>query len=255
MAKGARNPARMGTRSFQASRRRTPEQDRLDWYIATKRRQASEDARLCLRLWPCLGGASHSETTWSGACSDIHQALFNHVDQVRGIDVSATGVAEYNRQAQVLGLSQERMFAVQGDLLPDVSPDSLLERPDFYGFDVVVISAALHHIDKPAVVLEKLVGRLNKGGTLLVVEMKLPSDDGTQAHGHGNQHFHGGDSFSRAAQHTVAHHGFEVRQLQNMMMDAGCGETGYIELDRPARVGDREYAVERQIFFAKGKKY
>ena len=163
-------------------------------------------------------------------------------------------MAEYNKRAQVLGLSQQQMFAVQGDLLLDVSPDSLLAGPDFHGFDVVVISAALHHMDKPAVALKKLLERLNKGGTLLVIEMKLPSDDGTQVHGHGNQHFHAGDSFSRTAQHTVAQHGFEVRQLQDMMMDAGCGETCYIELDKPARIGDGEHAVEKQILFARGRK-
>ncbi len=164
-------------------------------------------------------------------------------------------MAEYNKRAQVLGLSQNQMFAEQGDLLLDLSQDSILTGPDFYGFDVAVISGALHHIDKPAVALKKLVDRLNKDGILLVIEMKLPSDDGVNTRGHGHQHFHCDDSFSRAAQHTVAHHGFEGRQLQDMIMDAGCGETGYIELDRPTRIGDGEHAVEKQIFFARGRKY
>lgn len=168
--------------------------------------------------------------------------------------MSGTGVAEYNKQAQVLGLSQEQMFAQQGDLMMDLSQDSLLAGPDFHSFDLVVISMALHHIDNPTVALKKLVERLNKDGILLVIEAKLPSSDNDDTQRHGRQHFHGGDALSTASQHTVSRHGFEVRQLLDMMRDAGCDDTAYIELDRPTRIGDGEHTVERQGFFARGRK-
>ena len=59
------------------------------------------------------------------------------------------------------------MFAIQDDL-SSLSPK--LMQPEWFDFDIVIISMALHHVPAPIDLLSQLRKRLTSGGTLLIVE-------------------------------------------------------------------------------------
>ena len=60
------------------------------------------------------------------------------------------------------------MYAMIGDLS---NPSPALDQTDWQGFDVAIISMALHHVSEPIEMLTALRKRLKTGGTLTVVEM------------------------------------------------------------------------------------
>ena len=65
---------------------------------------------------------------------------------IRGIDVSDGMVEKYKKAAQKQGLSEKQMHAVRGDLLvPEAEIPEALKKVDFYNFDIIVMSMALHH--------------------------------------------------------------------------------------------------------------
>lgn len=59
------------------------------------------------------------------------------------------------------------MYGIQSDL---DNPSSDLADPDWFNFDVGIISMALHHVSEPVKMLSQLRERLAPGGALTVVE-------------------------------------------------------------------------------------
>ena len=59
------------------------------------------------------------------------------------------------------------MYAIEGDL---ITPSAVLGNPEWYNFDVAIISMALHHVSEPVKMLEQLRARLRSGGSIVVVE-------------------------------------------------------------------------------------
>lgn len=99
----------------------------------------------------------------------------------QGIDSHPKQVERFNEQAK--SLPGDRMWAVEGDLL---TPSAELEKPEWFGFDIAVMSMALHHVPKPEEMLVQLRKRLKSGGTLVLVEFV---GAGELVHGH--RHGHG----------------------------------------------------------------
>lgn len=73
-------------------------------------------------------------------------------------------VQRYNDCAARLGYSPSQAHAVVGDL----ATDGKLAAEG--GFDVVVVSMALHHLDDPRGMLDLLAKRVRPGGVLIAVE-------------------------------------------------------------------------------------
>ncbi|KAK8059037.1 NADH-ubiquinone oxidoreductase [Apiospora phragmitis] len=88
----------------------------------------------------------------------------------RCIDLSGAMVAQYNANASGRGLSPGRMLAIQGDLLSPDAKENLADDPNWTGFDLIVISMALHHVTDHEAMVAKLAARLNPGGTLAIVD-------------------------------------------------------------------------------------
>ncbi|ROT37879.1 hypothetical protein SODALDRAFT_176180 [Sodiomyces alkalinus F11] len=100
-----------------------------------------------------------------------HQALLPYVTKIRGVDVAPAVVSLYNRAAAAQTLTADQAHAIEGDLSAAAAPaDSALSSPDMYGFDIAIVSMALHHMDDPQAILTALASRLRKGGLLIVVE-------------------------------------------------------------------------------------
>lgn len=59
------------------------------------------------------------------------------------------------------------MWAVQGDLSESSAE---LKKPEWFDFDVAVMSMALHHVPDPKDMLVQLRKRLRRGGVLVLVE-------------------------------------------------------------------------------------
>lgn len=171
-------------------------------------------------------------------------------------------VESFNKAARLQGLSEKQMQAIQGDLGSPTAASTHpeLQSEEFYGFHVIVISMALHHIENPQELLKKLVERLRDGGAIVVIDW-VPGigelkQEPASADAHDVTHDQGGHSSRHghhSAAHTVAHVGFNENEMQKMLGEAGCSEVDYIlhpKLSKvPPGIGDK-----KQLFFARGKK-
>lgn len=89
------------------------------------------------------------------------------------------------------------MWAKVGDLYEGSSKE--LDSDEWFNFDTIIMSMALHHVADPLQMLVNLKKRLKSGGTLVLVEWS-----GAKAHDHGkhgHQHDHSG---AHSHQHAPA---------------------------------------------------
>lgn len=186
-----------------------------------------------------------------------YQTLAPYVTAIRGIDVSDGMVEKYNEAARKQGLSEQQMQAVRGDLLvPEAEIPQALKEADFYDFNVIVISMALHHVEDPQLMTVKLVERLKDGGSLLVIDW-APASKAPEVHGHNDEKDEpdevGYQQDLQGAMQTMKRSGFDEEEMKKFFEDAGCTESEYVlhpELSKlPARFGGA-----KQLFFARGKK-
>ena len=189
--------------------------------------------------------------------------MLPYVTEIRGIDVSDRMVDKFNAGARETGISEAQMHAVRGDLLAPAA-EGPLESPDFYGFDLVVMSMALHHVDEPEAIVMNLVKRLKPGGTVVIIDWIPSARASSQGHGiHGHEHFggHGPDSESSSGagsqqhpgSHTVSYDGFTKEQMDSFFTKAGCGDSDYVLAASPSEV-PADPSGQKQMFFAKGRK-
>jgi hypothetical protein len=156
-------------------------------------------------------------------------------------------VAEYNQAARKQQLSEDQMLAVRGNLLepsPDAEEAGRLERPDFFGFHVVVVCMALHHVPEPSKLVGKLAERLDYHGTLVIVDAVAPSESGIVTKEGADGH---------VATKTVASHGFTRQEMLDMFSDAGLVDVDIRWYPRRSLV-PAEMGGEQQLFFARAKR-
>lgn len=210
------------------------------------RAQSTSDSRPVKLLdYACGSGIA---STVSKACLypcplEMHllilaKALAPYVSTLRGIDISEGMVEQYNAAAQRQGLSEKQMRGVRGDLLADSTE---LNEPDLFGFDVAVMSAALHHVENPEKMVQKLAERLAPGGTLVILDGVAPSESGC------------GVPPAHQASHTVTRQGFKKQEMLDMFRDAGLVDAEYRWF--PARTPMPEQnGGAQQMFCARAKK-
>ncbi|KAK5174182.1 uncharacterized protein LTR77_001262 [Saxophila tyrrhenica] len=89
----------------------------------------------------------------------------------QGLDSHPAQVQRFNDEAQKAlepGSSQSRMWAKVGDL--STSPAKDFETEEWFDFDAIIMSMALHHVKDPLQMLRQLKKRLRRGGTLVIIE-------------------------------------------------------------------------------------
>ena len=223
------------------------------------------------------------------------QALLPYVTQVRGIDVAGAMVEEYNRRAKAEGLEPEVISAARGDLTDtSASIQYAIEGPEFFEFDLAVVSMAFHHFEYPEVAARKLVERLKvETGVLLIIDLvedslPFPGHGHGHDHGHGHTHVHThdhehdagrehirnhaddqnsqdqGDAAIGVAQRsseadvlgTVAHSGFGKEGLEKIFREVGLVDIDYISLERPLKFGNSGPLAgqEKRLFMARGRR-
>lgn len=203
--------------------------------------------------------------------TNVMQTLWPYVSQVHGVDVSGGMVEEFNRRAEAQGLNAKQMFAVQGDLLADLTPESAIAGSEFFNLDLLTCSAAFHHLDNPDLAAKRMVERLKPGsGIILIIDWAPDGDDTKHGHNHGGSHDHGsghchnssqeplsphGQHRAHAADHTIAHHaGFSKERMEKILQEAGCVDIDYIVLEERFKFGDELDGMEKMCFFARGKR-
>ena len=170
----------------------------------------------------------------------ITRALGPWVTTIRGIDISENMVQKYNDDAKAAGLPPERVNAVVGDLCADEVPEHL-NAPEFYNFDIAVISLGFHHFENPVRAIERLTERLKTAtGTLIIVDF-LPFDE--EASG-GNDPWQG----------TIKNRGFTSTNTEKLFTAGGLEKFSFSLLDEPAVLEKESGPVKRGVFIARGVK-
>ncbi|PNP38732.1 hypothetical protein TGAMA5MH_09349 [Trichoderma gamsii] len=152
----------------------------------------------------------------------VSSTLLGQFDIIRGIDISETSVASYNEMAQQSGTPFEQMHAVHGSI-PLPLENTLLATEEYFNFDLIVISMALHHIEDQAGVLSGLYERLRSGGVLVVID--LAPDAYSHNHAHGGEWGYQGDYHAQhkaRVQHTISNpDGYGVEEMKDLLSNAG----------------------------------
>lgn len=188
--------------------------------------------------------------------------MLPYVTEIRGIDVSDSMVAKFNAGARETGMSEIQMHAVRGDLLAPAQGS--LESQDLFGFDLAIMSMALHHVDDPEAMVGKLVERLKPGGTVVIIDWIPSETKSSESSGsHSHEHFHGygtesgysssGVPGQHPASHTISFDGFTEEHMKAIFAKAGCSETDFVLAALPSEV-PLDPSGQKQMFFAKGTK-
>lgn len=132
------------------------------------------------------------------------------------------------------------MQAYPGNLLA-ANPPAIFSSADFFGFDLVVISMALHLFDDPLSALKLLSSRLKAGGTLVVID-NVPQQSL--------------DEFAKIPGSHIKHGGFDQAQMESWLSEAGIGkDTEYVPLQKgPSCTIANGMTFELNVFIAKGVK-
>lgn len=163
--------------------------------------------------------------------------------KVIGIDVSEHMVTEFNKSARECGISPEKMFALQGDLLAETIPQEL-SGPEFFEFDIIVVSVALHHFADPKLAMERLGSRLKKGGVLFIIDL-VPDHHGVEE----TRQFH------PEAHKTIHKHGFDADEMRELYAHAGVNEKlDYQLVEKPMEFNVNGHEFKKVIFMARGER-
>lgn len=157
-----------------------------------------------------------------------------YVDVIRGIDLAPGMVTQYNKRALEASITQDTMFAHQGDL---VAPTDAISTADLHGFDLAITSMALHHFSDPEGTVSALVSRLKPGGTVAVIDW-APTKGGMPWDKKGGE--------GHEVRHTVSDDASEVLSWESvlpMLGRAGCDlSTAYYVV-----IGEKAYMPEEAV--------
>lgn len=173
------------------------------------------------------------------------QALAPFVTRLVGVDLSDGMLDEFNKNVREAGRS-DTVVGIKANLLADESPAGL-SAPEYFDFDLLVVSMALHHFEYPEQALNRLGQRLKKGGVIMVLDM-IPESD---------PHFgqdHARHQMGEVVE-TISKHGFTVEEMHKMYEDAGAGNGfKYRILEEPLEFTKNGNSFRKTIFIARGQK-
>ncbi|KAF2810004.1 S-adenosyl-L-methionine-dependent methyltransferase [Mytilinidion resinicola] len=201
----------------------------------------------------------------------VSRALGPYVTTTIGIDISPNMVAAYNERATSSGFPKSQVSAVVGDLFA-AEPSTALSGPEYFNFDLAVVSAGYHQFDDVVLCTKRLAERLKPGGVLVISDFLQGSDTdvlhtnvegiGEHAHGHhhlGHSHHHGYHSHEpadlpsgmRAAIKVFA---FDEAGVRAFFEEAGLVGFEMSVLEEKVHMEFGGKKMESTVFFAKGMK-
>ncbi|KAL2853772.1 S-adenosyl-L-methionine-dependent methyltransferase [Aspergillus pseudoustus] len=177
------------------------------------------------------------------ACGPGHIsiALAPFVNRGVGMDISDGMIDEFNKNVREAGIS-DKMTGIKANLLVNSSPAEL-SGSEYFDFDIVVVSMALHHFEHPEKALKCLGERLKKGGVMMIVDL-VPE----------HLHDHGLHQMGEVVQ-TISKHGFSAEEMQKMYVNAGA-DNGfkYQVIEEPLEFTKDGNTFHKTIFVARGQK-
>lgn len=157
---------------------------------------------------------------------------------IRGIDLSENMVKKYNEMAEAAGLTPETAHAVVGDLTGEEVP-AHLNTPEFHMFDIIVVAAALHHLEDPARAIQRLAERPKpQTGILVIIDFLKFMDAAMLKHD---------------MAHTIKHDGFDRDTMQKMFNAAGLADFDWDVVEEEFVMELKHGTSKRQVFFARGR--
>ena len=161
------------------------------------------------------------------------------VSQAVGLDFSEGMVVEYNKWAAARGFGPERAHAYQYNILNDDEVQAVTrQKPELVSnFDVVVLGSALHHVDDPAKLLERLAKCLRAGGVCVVLDKAPDTDENIE-------------STSAATEKPRA---FTEAGMRQLYMAAGLGGNFEYQLMRPVEFTLHGRKMNVTGFIARGE--
>ncbi|RDW94048.1 class I SAM-dependent methyltransferase [Aspergillus mulundensis] len=175
----------------------------------------------------------------------ISLALAPFVNRVVGMDISDNMLEEFKKHVREAGRS-ETMIGVKADLVSESSPAEV-SGPEYFNFDLVFVSMALHHFEFPEKAMINLGKRLKKGGVMMIIDM-IPEDH------HGHEHEHARHQMGDMVD-TISKHGFSLEEMRTMYENAGVGiGFEYKVLESPLVFTKDGKTFEKTIFIARGQK-
>lgn len=154
-------------------------------------------------------------------------------------------VNQYNIYAEKEGYSKKQMNAIHGNLLDGNAPSSPeLNTPEYFKFDLIIMSMALHHVDDPDTMIQKLSERLADGGVLLIVDFVSAVESNCKPLNPPD------DSFVRQ---TISRHGFEEKEIKAAFENAGIKSWGWRWFSSQSKMPER-HGGKKQLFMARGSK-
>lgn len=167
-------------------------------------------------------------------------------------------LAKYRETAAELGLSEQQMKAVRGNLLKPVTDptEPPTTKEELSGFDLVAICMALHHVDGLELAIKCLAEKLRPGGVILVIDWaKLNAasasvtSESTKSSSRDNQQ----DQNPHPGAHTMSHESFTEDQVVVLFQQAGCNQSRFVLADKLTDVPPAP-SGKMQMFFAHAKK-
>lgn len=118
------------------------------------------------------------------------------------------------------------MQAYQLDLLASDNTEESITETTLFGFDVIVISMALHHVTDPKLLLRHFAKRLNPEGVCVVVD-QVPTPDGPDL-----------EAVLQPEQFEIFKkintHGYTEEEMRKLYQSAGLGKNfEYVVVQRP----------------------
>ncbi|KAL6239118.1 hypothetical protein BDW75DRAFT_199687 [Aspergillus navahoensis] len=181
------------------------------------------------------------------ACGPGHisLALAPFVSRIVGMDISENMVEEFNKHAREAGRSNT-MVGVKADLVSESLPAEI-SGPEYFDFDLVVVSMALHHFEHPEKAMNRLGERLKKGGVMMIIDL-IPENH------HGHEHDQALHQMGEVVE-TISKHGFSLDEMQTMYKNAGAGNGfKYQVFEKPLVFNKNGKNFEKTIFIARGQK-
>ncbi|KAL4892667.1 S-adenosyl-L-methionine-dependent methyltransferase [Aspergillus ambiguus] len=173
---------------------------------------------------------------------NVSLALAPFVSEVIGLDVSDAMVSEYNNNAREAGMAK-KMSGRKGDLLAD-TVSTELSGPEFSDFDIVFVSMALHHFEKPDLAMERFGERLKRNGVCLIIDL-VPD------HEHDHEQLH---EFAETRE-TIKTHGFMEDDMRKLYEGAGLGKGfDYQVIKEPLVFHKNGKKFSKTIFIARGQR-
>lgn len=153
-------------------------------------------------------------------------------------------VEQYNIRASKEGFSTDKMHAIHGDLVDVTStPCPELDTPEYSNFNLVIMSMALHHVENPPAMIQKLSERLCPGGVLLIVDWVSQEESGCPLPNWDKS----------AAGHTVSRMGFVEAEVKGFYEKAGLESWGWKWFSKQSDMPE-EFGGKQQLFLARGEK-